>query len=215
MFFHICSGVIISKEYILTAGHCIEDIEHYIDLHIVSGTVDVTYTITNDEILKADPRIPKPGKMFRDAKDWKIHPDFSVVTFVNDIAIIRVRVPFDFVIESVDIAPMLEKSSQVPKVRDVCSIAGWGQVKSRLNKVHFIRDRMEKRWRGSPTLKATNVSVWNLQKCIKSHRRNNLPDFLKKAKLPPYKVTWKNICAVGPGKDACTVRFTHSIKIVS
>ena len=89
-YFYNCVGIIISKELILTAAHCMKAVPDIDDYIISSGTSEIklTFDVTK---LKGKLHPVKPGRMYRFILDFKTHPDLSIKTGANDIAIVRVN----------------------------------------------------------------------------------------------------------------------------
>ena len=176
---------------------------------IVSGATRITEDITRAETEKNyASKSQYKGRMLRIVKhqDIKIHPEFNEKLTLNDIAMISVAnvLPFDLLKENIRIAPKLELAEQMPKGGDVCQIAGWGQIRPRLTKDHYITDWFETKRLGDPHLQVANVTIWSGEKCVKNHAPDKLPDYLK-AILGESRINGNQICAGHPGGDMCSV----------
>ncbi|MGV1006521.1 MAG: S1 family serine peptidase, partial [Candidatus Nanopelagicales bacterium] len=69
---HYCGGSIVSAEWIVTAAHCVEDVNPA-DIAVLAGVTELTYN-------------PLPRKA---VAAIVIHPGYDSGTFVNDVALIR------------------------------------------------------------------------------------------------------------------------------
>ena len=117
--------------------------------------------------------------MYRYLSNKKEHPDFRENTRDNDIAIVRVEVPFQFGDRRpVGKVPRYEdkRKGGMPKTGDVCKIAGWGQTKPMATKGDFLRDQVLSLVKlHSPLLKEANVSIWEHSLCKERLLHKNLP----------------------------------------
>lgn len=79
--YHICGGSIISEEWIMTAGHCINltlyDVTQY----------SVQYGVT---------QITKEGDTVIRVKNIIVHEDFALTFLDNDIALLQLESPIEF-----------------------------------------------------------------------------------------------------------------------
>ena len=140
----------------------------------------------------------------------RIHPDYNKNTRENDLALISVLnvLPFDFVKEPIQRAPILASIKYKANEAVACDVAGWGQTVPRLTLKDKLRDKraeIEKRWQGSPYLQVVQVPIWSHARCKEAHN-DTLPFFLKSVKGE--KVIFDtNICAGGgaQGGDLCDV----------
>jgi len=85
-----CGGTILSNDCVLTAAHCISDSK-------LNGGFNVYAGVHDRRILSSDPNVQK-----REAKKAVKHPDYK--SGVADVAIIKLKTPFDFSKNSVDSA---------------------------------------------------------------------------------------------------------------
>ncbi|XP_017035590.1 chymotrypsin-2 [Drosophila kikkawai] len=115
---HICSGVILDEQWILTAGHCALDYG-LADLRIIVGT--------NDRL--------NPGQtLFPD--EALVHCLYDVpYLYNNDIGLIHVN-------ESIilnDRVQLVELSSEQPPVGATATLTGWGAPENSLPTVQFLQ----------------------------------------------------------------------------
>ncbi|XP_072380108.1 clotting factor G beta subunit-like [Diabrotica undecimpunctata] len=78
---YFCSGFIISKNYILTAAHCVDDVAINKPKFLRAGVTDVN-DVSNEQVRSIDSVI--------------IHPQFKRPEIYNDIALIKVTEDFNF-----------------------------------------------------------------------------------------------------------------------
>ncbi len=78
---NICDGSILSRYYVLTPTHCIEDIVHTPVLLLIVVGIDSLNSLKGQR--------PSLSRIF-------IHPNYDRGTKVNDIAILYLSQPIDF-----------------------------------------------------------------------------------------------------------------------
>ncbi|XP_017118596.1 chymotrypsin-1 [Drosophila elegans] len=115
---HICSGVILDEEWILTAGHCALDFSIE-DLRIIVGT--------NDRL--------QPGQtLFPD--EALVHCLYDVpYVYNNDIALIHVNESIVFN----DRTQIVELSREQPPAGSVVTLTGWGAPESSFPTVQHLQ----------------------------------------------------------------------------
>ncbi|CAF1144809.1 unnamed protein product [Adineta steineri] len=105
----ICGGTLINANYIITAAHCIGT-KNATDITLIAGMhnrVSTTETAT---------------RQVRTVQSIYVHPKYDTVTNINDIAVLRVSVPF---ILNTYVQPACLPGGE-PKPNDQVVIAGWG-----------------------------------------------------------------------------------------
>ena len=178
------------------------NIKHYL---IASGTNKIRLVLKENEI-SGNLFPPERGRMYRHLKDKIVHFKYNEKTSKNDIAIVRVVLPFAFEIETIKTSPHFETDWEIPEVGDICSIAGWGQILPKTIEEHFLRDEyLATELRNSELLQVADVKIWNLHNCTVSHYVESLPPELQRFFDDEDIVNERNICAGSPYKDICEV----------
>ncbi|XP_055905447.1 chymotrypsin-2-like [Eupeodes corollae] len=103
---HMCGGAILNKHWVVTAGHCVEDIvSEPSKLLVISGTN--RYAHAGQKSL---------------AKEIHVHCNYNLVPYMNDIALIKLRdaIIFDNKTEPIDLP------YQPLEPGDTLVLTGWG-----------------------------------------------------------------------------------------
>ncbi|XP_018403823.1 PREDICTED: serine protease 53-like [Cyphomyrmex costatus] len=139
---HFCGGSIISKHYILTAGHCITVLEDPINLENVT-----VHAGTN--------RLSEYGYVYI-PEAVIVHPDFKRSLIHNDIGLIRLKtdIQYNKLVQPISLA----KTNSI-LVGDPCFLIGWGTTKflgKLSDKLQIVNQQIYSQ------SKCNNV-FWNLQ----------------------------------------------------
>lgn len=103
---HLCGGVIIDENWILTAAHCMED-----------------YPLEQLLIITGTNNFRQPGAVYR-PQFAQVHCMYDQPFYHNDIAVVRVSTSIQFNNKTQKIE--LAKETLMPG--DVVTLTGWGQV---------------------------------------------------------------------------------------
>ncbi|KFM63500.1 Trypsin-1, partial [Stegodyphus mimosarum] len=118
--YHICGGTIITKDWVVTAAHCI-NLAKLGNYRVVAGISDLR---EENKIRTGVVRSYSEHKV----DDAYIHEDFSRLTLQNDIAVLKVDPPFDFEHSDGMIKPIcLPSFGHEP--RGYATVSGWGTLK--------------------------------------------------------------------------------------
>jgi secreted trypsin-like serine protease len=104
---YFCGGALISNEWILTAGHCVED---GVRFSVQLGSHTLATNDANRVVLTANTSV--------------LHPDFDSMTLQNDVGLIKLNEPVQF---SDYISTIFLPSTDLQSDAAVTSI-GWGQT---------------------------------------------------------------------------------------
>ncbi|ESO97946.1 hypothetical protein LOTGIDRAFT_104147 [Lottia gigantea] len=133
---HRCGGTIISDQWILTAGHCINDIQH---------SPQTTSIIAGATNLKAN------DVQYRKVSEMILHPQYSFI-YSADLGLMRLRQPLVF---SNTIRPLcLPARLHTWSPSLPCYIAGWGATN---NQGEFSTERY--------MVQDVGLKVWPKSKC--------------------------------------------------
>lgn len=113
---HICSGVILSQRWVLTACSCVKDLKTK-QIQIYYGT----------RFLTNDGQITKVFQIFR-------HPEFNEKNLANNIAMLSTSSDMVFVQNMIGPVTL---PTQEPKDFGVAIVSGWGVTMVR-NFIHFL-----------------------------------------------------------------------------
>lgn len=94
-FRYVCSGVIISDIFVLTAASCFDRVSNLYSLFSIRAGIDNF----SDEI--------KPTEQLRKVSQIIIHPNYTANKFLNNIALVRVAQPFNitlFVVSTIQLS---------------------------------------------------------------------------------------------------------------
>lgn len=106
---HLCSGVIIGREWILTVGHCVEDLANVGELRALVGSTE----LRNDSV---------PYRI----RSIILHPKYrKSLARQHDIAMLRTtsKIKFNKKVNAIKL------SNDVPKVDEDMIVSGWGVSK--------------------------------------------------------------------------------------
>ncbi|GAB0097652.1 Peptidase S1 domain-containing protein [Sergentomyia squamirostris] len=143
---HFCGGTLFDLQHILTAAHCVTDSRAQVfntaSLQIMAG--DVSIQRNN----------PAPTREIRLVSHIFAHPNYDIGTMENDIAVIRVSVPFR--LQQGIVSPRA-LSRFIPQVGTVCELAGWGTTAEGVQTP-------------SPTLQRVDLDIIDTDVCNRSYQ---------------------------------------------
>jgi secreted trypsin-like serine protease len=110
---HFCGGSILNEQYIITAAQCLVKIINLSNITVCAGTNRLSGTC----------------RQRREIKNVINHPSFNSHTNENDIALIQVKVPFDFTDKSIAriCLPNTTYYDQYPEIGTDVIAVGWGK----------------------------------------------------------------------------------------
>jgi hypothetical protein len=109
---HFCGGSILNEQYIITAAHCLVKINGLSSITVCAGRN----------------RLSDTCRQRREIQNIIKHPSYDNKTYENDIALIQVKVPFDFTDKSIAriCLPNTAHYDQYPKTGTDVIAVGWG-----------------------------------------------------------------------------------------
>lgn len=153
-----CGGALISDRFVLTAAHCVMNLEQDERFTVVLGSHN--YYVSDDD--------QKVVKLRANMKFWK-HENFTMPSAVNDIAIIELSKNVTF---SDNIKPIsISRDKLIDDKRVVAVIAGWGEtektepdvLQTAKMKLIPINDCIKYQKHFIETLTETNICAFGVQ----------------------------------------------------
>ena len=213
-FVPICGGVILTEQYILTAAHCLFKKEPENFVIGADGTKIPSFLELKGEKVP----ISNWGIAYRYVESLTIHPQYNDVKVLNDIGILKVSEPLQFLLQNVRTIS-LETALKAPKGKvilksfqniiniiltagDICRVAGLGKV------VEENKGKGKITLQKEDILKESDVSILSLEECKDFYT----PDIIEKLIMifkgeKKMKVRDHNICANTTGtSEFCVVR---------
>lgn len=131
----ICSGSLLRKNVVLTAASCIKDLKN------------------SDIKIRAGSKRFKSGGQNRAVLETMYHPEYKTNEYANNIAMIKLRRPFNSTVNNIQIIKMPTK--ETIELPSSISIYGWGL--SRFNANKYITKR----------LRVSKYKVYSDKKCLR------------------------------------------------
>nr|XP_019543397.2 trypsin delta-like [Aedes albopictus] len=137
---HFCGGTLLSLRHVLTAAHCITDIQG------IPMSASRIQAMADD--LNVLPKMGSATRQVRQAKSLNIHDKYNPTTLANDLALVSLVSEFT---KTNSLYPS-KRASSAPPPGQLCSLAGWGVVVENSQTI-------------SPSLQRVNLEVISFQHC--------------------------------------------------
>ncbi|KAH7640801.1 serine proteinase stubble-like [Dermatophagoides farinae] len=109
---HRCGGALLNNQWIATAGHCVDDLL-LTQIRIRVGEYDFSSS-----------REPFPH-IERGAKKKIVHPKYNFFTYENDLALVKLEHPIDFLPH---ISPICLPPDDIDLLGKNATVTGWGRL---------------------------------------------------------------------------------------
>ncbi|NXU34164.1 ACRO protein, partial [Drymodes brunneopygia] len=136
---HLCGGFLITKEWVLTAAHCFDEVKKISILYVLIGATQLTQ--------------PGPGAQVRHVKQLLTHHYYNPGNKSYDIALLELDHPVQCS-PYIQLACLPDATLRVSELQN-CWVAGWGSTVWRADK-------------GSDHLQEAKVQLINIKLCNSS-----------------------------------------------